>query len=198
MVDRMGGAGMISADGILDAAERCFAQAGVRKTTVEDVAARAGVSRITVYRQLGNRDDLVRAVLLRVTDRFLRRARTKLLTAPDLATAVADLIVSTVVAARRDNSLLLLYGSEETGASGRPLPGTTEPLIERFGAVIEELAAALPGALRDDVSVADAGEWVLRIVVSLLTLEPTTRSGDTDLRRFIETFAVAPLVHAGR
>lgn len=198
MVDRMSGAGLITADDILDAAERCFAQAGVRKTTVEDIAARAGVARITVYRQLGNRDDLVRAVLLRVTDRYLRRTRPKLLAAPDLATAVGDLIVSTVVAARRDNSLLLLYGSEETGASGRPLPGTTEPLIERFGAVIEKLAAALPGALREAVTVADAGEWVLRIVVSLLTLQPSIRRTEADLRRFVETFAVAPLLRGPR
>ena len=185
---------IVTADDILDAAQRRFAAAGVRRSTIEDVAAEAGVSRITVYRHVGNRDELVRAVLLRVTDRFLQRQLPKLLAAPDLASALRDLVLATVRAARRDDSLLLLYGSEETGASGRPLPGTTEPLIDRFASVVTTLAAELPGGLSDDVSAADAGEWVLRIIISLLTLETSRVRNDSEMARLVDTFAIAPIV----
>lgn len=50
---------------LLDAAEACFAQFGVAKTTVEDVAAKAKVSRATVYRYFDGRDDVLLGVLLR-------------------------------------------------------------------------------------------------------------------------------------
>ena len=50
---------------VVESAERCFAQYGVAKTTVEDVARLAGVSRASVYRYFpGGRDEIVLAALL--------------------------------------------------------------------------------------------------------------------------------------
>lgn len=50
---------------ILDAALVQFEKLGVKKTTIEDVARQAGVDRVTVYRRVGSRDDLVQAVVSR-------------------------------------------------------------------------------------------------------------------------------------
>ncbi|WP_040697921.1 helix-turn-helix domain-containing protein, partial [Nocardia vinacea] len=50
---------------ILDAALVQFSKVGVKKTTIEDVARQAGVDRVTVYRRVGSRDDLVQAVISR-------------------------------------------------------------------------------------------------------------------------------------
>lgn len=50
---------------ILDAAESLLRSAGLRAWAVDDVAARAGVARSTIYRLFGGRDDLVHAVLAR-------------------------------------------------------------------------------------------------------------------------------------
>ncbi|HEY8482056.1 MAG TPA: helix-turn-helix domain-containing protein [Spirillospora sp.] len=68
---------------ILDAAYELFSRMGVQRTTMEDVARRAGVSRITVYRRFATKDALVEQVVRRefrrYFDRFLadiRRART--------------------------------------------------------------------------------------------------------------------------
>lgn len=44
---------------------------GIQRTTMEDVAKRAGVSRVTVYRHFPGRDELIGAVLLREVERFL-------------------------------------------------------------------------------------------------------------------------------
>lgn len=171
------------AEAIVDAAERCFAERGVRRTTVEHVAAAAGVTRVTVYRQVGTRDQLVLTVLLRVTDRFLARALPKVVASVgDLAAGVRELMVATVMAARRDNSLSLLFAAEAAGATGRPIPGATEPLVERFGAAVEHLEQRLPGELRAGVTTDDAGEWVTRVVVSLLTVERSRRRDEDALR----------------
>lgn len=50
---------------ILDAAADQFLRHGVRRTTMDDVARRARVGRNTVFRRLGSKDELVRAVFVR-------------------------------------------------------------------------------------------------------------------------------------
>ena len=112
---------------ILDAAEDCFMTVGVRGTTMDAIAAAAGVSRITVYRRVGNRDQIVLAVLLRIVDRYLARLQPRLLAQRSLADALTLLIRSTVRAARRDD-LSLLFASEERGATGAPIAGAMPPL----------------------------------------------------------------------
>lgn len=184
-------------DVILDAAEDCFSLVGVRGTTIEDIAAAAGVSRITVYRRIGNRDQVVLSVLLRIVDRHLARLRPRLLAQGDLAGAIVLLIRSTVRAARRDD-LSLLFASEERGATGAPLPGAMPPLAERFGAAIAEAAARLPGELADGVTPIDAGEWVLRVIVSLATTEPARERSTTEADELVRRFALPGLIGARR
>lgn len=56
---------------ILVAAREQFMTFGLRRSTVDDVAKRAGVSRVTVYRRVGNKDELVQQVLLREYRHFV-------------------------------------------------------------------------------------------------------------------------------
>ncbi len=53
---------------ILLAARETFVSRGIRRTTVDDIAAAAGVSRITVYRYFPSRDELIRAAFLHLAD----------------------------------------------------------------------------------------------------------------------------------
>ncbi|MGI5158955.1 TetR/AcrR family transcriptional regulator [Microbispora sp. CA-102843] len=55
---------------ILDAAYEQFCRMGIRRSTVEDVARRAGVSRITVYRRFATKDVLVEHVVRREFRRY--------------------------------------------------------------------------------------------------------------------------------
>jgi AcrR family transcriptional regulator len=50
-------------DPILDAARACVLDVGLRRTTLADVARRAGLSRMTVYRQYGDLGAIVSALL---------------------------------------------------------------------------------------------------------------------------------------
>src|SRR5262245_60945338 len=60
---------------ILDAARELFCQISIPRTTMEDVARRAGVSRITVYRRFATKsvlvDHVVRREIRRYFDQFL-------------------------------------------------------------------------------------------------------------------------------
>jgi AcrR family transcriptional regulator len=57
----------------LDVAESCFERYGIRRATMEDIAAAAMVSRPTLYRYFGDRDSLIRAIAQRRAARFAER-----------------------------------------------------------------------------------------------------------------------------
>ncbi len=57
-------------DKILDTARTVFETYGVRRANIEDVAARAGVSRSTVYRRFPSKDDLFEKVVRREAEQF--------------------------------------------------------------------------------------------------------------------------------
>ncbi|SPM33548.1 TetR family transcriptional regulator [Mycobacterium rhizamassiliense] len=55
---------------ILDTARQVFETYGVRRANIEDIAARAGVSRSTVYRRFPTKDDLFERVVRREAEQF--------------------------------------------------------------------------------------------------------------------------------
>lgn len=57
---------------IQQAALDLFLRQGIRKTSVDDVADRAGVTRVTVYRHFADREELVGAAFRQVNDAFDR------------------------------------------------------------------------------------------------------------------------------
>jgi AcrR family transcriptional regulator len=58
-------------DTLLDAARELLEQRGWAQVTMADVAARAGVSRQTLYNTFGSRDELAQAFVLREEERLL-------------------------------------------------------------------------------------------------------------------------------
>lgn len=63
-----------SSERILQAAVRLFLEQSVRKTSAEEVAFQAGVTRVTVYRYFTDKEGLVRAVCQRIGAVFQRAA----------------------------------------------------------------------------------------------------------------------------
>ena len=63
-------------DRILDAAYACFARHGVRRTTMDDIAAAAEMSRPAVYQYVRNKDDAFRRLARKLFDGALAQART--------------------------------------------------------------------------------------------------------------------------
>jgi TetR/AcrR family transcriptional regulator len=55
---------------ILDTARKVFETYGVRRANIEDIAARAGISRSTIYRRFPTKDDLFERVVRREAELF--------------------------------------------------------------------------------------------------------------------------------
>ncbi|MCA0146626.1 TetR/AcrR family transcriptional regulator [Blastococcus sp. LR1] len=60
--------------GLLDGAARAFAEHGVRRSTMQSVAASAGVAKGTLYNYFRTKDDVVRALLSAEFDRLTAAA----------------------------------------------------------------------------------------------------------------------------
>src|SRR3712207_3945289 len=61
-------------DTVLDAARDCVLAVGVRRTTLTDVARRAGVSRMTLYRRFPDLEAVLSALMTREFGRLIGRA----------------------------------------------------------------------------------------------------------------------------
>lgn len=83
-----------STERLLQATFACVARYGIAKTTVEDVAREAGVSRATVYRQFpGGKDQLISDTVRWETARFFSELATAIEHAPDFETTLEEAIV---------------------------------------------------------------------------------------------------------
>src|SRR3954447_7846997 len=135
-----------SHDPVLDAARECVLAVGVRRTTFSDVARRAGVSRMTLYRRFGDLEALLAALMTREFGRLVAASREQ---AAKLGTT-RERIVATVVHAARslatdplfgrlvdlDPELLLPYVTVRLGGVQRiAIAGTIEDLAHDDGSV---------------------------------------------------------------
>ncbi|TXK43988.1 TetR/AcrR family transcriptional regulator [Nonomuraea sp. C10] len=90
---------------ILDAAYEQFSRMGIRRSTMEDVARRAKVSRITVYRRFATKDALVEHVVRREFRRYFDQF---LIDIEQAGTAADRVVLGFVSSLRtiRDNPLI--------------------------------------------------------------------------------------------
>jgi AcrR family transcriptional regulator len=90
---------------ILDAALELAAASGLRHLTMDDVARRARVGRMTVYRRFGSKDALVDALTVREARRCLSRIAAAIDPGKPIAERLTDLFV-VVLAVIREHPLL--------------------------------------------------------------------------------------------
>ena len=183
---------------LVDAAEGCFRRFGVAKTTLDDIATEAGVSRATVYRYFdGGRDEIVLEVVLREARAFLNALGRRLDRERDLADAIAEGVMYTVASVEKSDHLALLFAPEVAGQTGS-IAGASTALFELTTDFLRPLfdQARKSGQLRSGVASDDAAEFVLRLILSFLTVAgPKTRS-HAKQREFLRVFVSGALVEA--
>jgi AcrR family transcriptional regulator len=158
-------------DPYLDAAAACFARHGVSRTTVPDIAREIGVSRTTVYRQVGTVEHLARLLLAREVHRILVNLPAALEGATGPDTVVR--LVAAVIEFARSHPVLVKVLTDEPELVGGVLVEDLTDLVARVSAMATPLLAdAMASGLvarRDPEVVAD---FLVRITVTLVLAPP--------------------------
>ncbi|MCD0448625.1 TetR/AcrR family transcriptional regulator [Actinocorallia sp. API 0066] len=156
---------------ILDGAYEQFCRMGIQRSTMEDVARRAGVSRITVYRRFATKDALVEQVVRR---EFRRYFDTFLVEIERAETAADRVVVGFVSSLRAIWSNPLIGGMIAT----EPDP-LVAALIKDGGRTLATVRQFVAGQLRAerragnvaaDLDVDLVAEMMVRISASFLAI----------------------------
>ena len=184
---------------IIEAAYACVARYGLAKTTVDDAAREAGLSRATLYRYFpGGRDELVRAVVRWETMRFFGRLYEVLAGIDDIEEVVATGITYAHQAAdghavfqkvlQTEPELLLARLTVESGRVIDMVAAFLRPYVERH--MTADRRQGQKSAQKRDAS--EASAFIARMILSVVV-----SPGDWDLddpaqvRRLVRTEVLA-------
>lgn len=166
-----------SLDPVLDAAAVCFARFGVRRTSVQDVAKQLGVNRTTVYRQVGNVEQMASLLAVRETHRTLATLPRRM-SWPIGPRAIVDMM-ATLVTEAQQHPVLAKMLADERDVIGSMLVGDAPQLLNQISAALAPLLAMAMRtghiAQRDPAVIA---EWLVRICGSLILVEAPGRVED--------------------
>src|SRR5215469_28913 len=158
---------------ILDAALAQFTEFGMRRTPVDDVARRAGVTRVTVYRRFRTRGLLIGATIHREYMRFLAILDPAIKGLPTMEERITEGFLVTL---RHVQSHPLIGGLLRTEPE-LVLPALTVDAGPGLVAMREYLTRSFERFSREvgveDADVAPAAELMVRVVVSFV-LNPTS------------------------
>lgn len=186
-------------DRLIAACETCLWRGGLRRTTMVDVAREAGVSRAALYKHFPDKATLVLAAIAHTDERFWSDAHRRVGRRRTLVAQVAEAIELSREQERavEPGSLLEQLRRTDRDELAVVLDTGLRAVLPAMAEFWEPyLARAVErGEVRAALDVARAAEWVMRMVLSLLTVPGTGVDVDepTSLRRFLDDFLVSGL-----
>jgi TetR/AcrR family transcriptional repressor of uid operon len=188
---------------VLDAAYEQFSRFGIQRSTMEDVARRAGVSRITVYRRFATKDALVEQVVRREFRRYFDQFLVEIRQAETVADRVVLGFVSSLRAIRGNP----LIGGLMTAEPDLVLPSMISDGGQTVATVREFVAGQLrreqrAGNVSGDLDIDSVAEMMVRISASFLAIPSRLVDLDDDeqlaalARRFLVPMLEPPAAPA--
>jgi AcrR family transcriptional regulator len=181
---------------VVDAATRQLELFGIQRTTMEDVARRAGVSRVTVYRHFPTKDRLVEALVFREVQRFLTDLGALMDSLGNDEERMVEGFVFTVRTLRRHTLLQRLLEAEPELFLPQLTTGAGPLISFARSLIVDYLRERFDGVSEDELAI--AAEVGVRLTLSLvLTPETIVDLDDIEgLRRLAHRY-IAPIVQAG-
>jgi len=181
---------------ILDAAEECIGRYGLRRVSMADVAARAGLSRGSVYLHFADRAALVDAVLGRVAVRFVASSEPAVRRRRTLAGQVAEAAV--FIREHVGDELLTLHlQADDESLVATVLTAQIHRLVAQWVEfwIPFLIEAQNRGEVRADLDLARAGEWIVRLLLSFAVMPSVSVNLDNPdvVRAFVRDHLVAGL-----
>jgi AcrR family transcriptional regulator len=172
----------------IDAAEACFERYGVVKTTMEDIAKMAGVSRPTVYRHFSDRDTLILAVVMRRARSLIGKAQAYIRRQERFEDQLVEGLLFLVKTGRKDPFVRILVSPEHLELAHQIL-GATDAVVdlnlEMWQPILAEAAAR--GELNPELDFREIARWLTH--VELIMVGRFDLAADDDvIRTMLRTF----------
>lgn len=172
----------------IDAAEVCFERYGVVKTTMEDIAKMAGVSRPTVYRHFSDRDSLILAVIMRRSRSLIGKAQAFIRRHERFEDQLVEGLLFLVKTGRRDPFVRILVSPEHLELAHQIL-GATDAVIdlnlEMWQPILAEAAAR--GELNPDLDFREIARWLTHVELIMVGRFDLATDDDV-IRSMLRTF----------
>jgi len=180
---------------ILDAALSLAAASGIRHLSMDDVARRAGVGRMTVYRRFGSRAALVDALTVRESRRCLERMDAAAPPDAPVADQVAEGLVTALRIAREHPLLNRLARVEPESVLAALNADGAAVFAAARGFVAARLTAAREAGVLGPVAVDEAAEVLVRLAFSFVLVQESALPLDDEaaLRRTARRL-IAPML----
>jgi TetR/AcrR family transcriptional regulator, repressor for uid operon len=184
---------------ILDAALEISAASGVKNLTMDEVADRAGVGRMTVYRRFGNRERLEETLAVREA----RRCLAELDSTVDPGAPVADQIAQGLLTSLRlirEHPLLERMSRVEPAAALAALTSEQAAVFAMSRAFVAARIAESQreSKIRHDLDPEQAAEILVRLSLSFLLIPQSALPLDDDERMAaIARTMIAPVLGSG-
>jgi AcrR family transcriptional regulator len=176
---------------LLDAAEGCLEQFGPQKTSMEDVARAAGMSRATVYRYFENRDALLLGVASRQASSLAAEAINYLAGFNTISDWLVEGLLFTLREMPKRPVFASLVTSLDSRSSGSLLLGSTG-LVQIGVNVLRPMFvnAKEQGLLRDDVDPEMLVEWLLRVLWTYLNAPSQVATDEEGMRKLFRMMLI--------
>jgi AcrR family transcriptional regulator len=178
---------------IVDGARRCFERYGIEKTTIEDIARAAGVSRPTVYKFFGGKMDIVDYIGFAELDKIQEVVRARVKHHSNFADMTTEAVVASVQVANGNPYIRRFVEDLEVSAQSQlPTSPYQEQARRRWESVMRRAQAS--GELAADLDPADVVSWLSRNQVMLLRVLDQFDGDEAKLRHMVRRFVVEPLL----
>ena len=191
--EALSGSAVALRERVVAAALRCFARYGAKRTSLDDVAEEAGLSRQSVYRAFESRSALIQFILDQRIQAMGAALQSYFSEVPDIEEALVEGSIRSLAVSRRDRlfreiienstdhsvETFLLRGSP---AIRTMMHSLWDPIVDR---------ARGEGRLRAGVTNKRFIEWLMSVHTMMRLREPTEAALRRDLRDFFVPSVVA-------
>ncbi|OBI21192.1 TetR/AcrR family transcriptional regulator [Mycobacterium sp. E2497] len=174
---------------LLAAADECYAEKGLARTRMGDIANKAGVHRSTVYYYFANKDALVAASFVRAVDVALEETQACWQTdEPFLDRLLAACLRGNEMVRNSPTMRAFMADAQSLGATFHAVDGAEiwrDKLTATLGARLARACA--DGEVRSDVDPAMMARWIVRVNFSLMSepAKPADGGEEGILRHFL-------------